>query len=143
MNGENLEKIDNTLPDSKKIYYSALDKAFHENLFKPLNEGLIARQKTSLLNRYNTNHISIKGNSKYKVNTSEFYEVLDELDVTLNNLKEYILQKEKVFKEQRKQEIIENERNAQKINEQNAINENKLNLYLHKINLEHEWEQCH
>jgi len=123
MNAQNLEKIDNTLPNSKKIYYSALDRTFHENLFRPLNEGLIARQKSSLLNRYNTNHVFLKGNSKYKVNTSEFYEVLDELDVTLNNLKEYLLQKEKLFKDQRKEEILENERNAQKISEQNAINE--------------------
>ena len=136
---ENLEKIDNTLSSTKKIYYSILDKQLHENIFKPLNETLVQRQQTNVINRYNNNNSSINNFASTKFNTGEFHESLDDLTVALSSLKNYLIMKEKVVKEEKKQEILESNKYASSqnniINTKNII-DNDLLLDTNKNSVE-------
>ncbi|XBW38054.1 hypothetical protein QEN19_003641 [Hanseniaspora menglaensis] len=110
LNAKNLEKIDNTLDETKKIYYSVLDKQIHENIFKPLNDTLAHRQQANIINRYNNVFLNeISGN---KFNTNEFHDSLDDLNVSLNNLKSHLILREKKLKNEKKLEIIESNKFA-------------------------------
>lgn len=121
---ESLEKIDNTLTDTHKIYYSVLDKHLHENIFRPLNEVLAQRQQANIINRYNNAFLNESGANTY--NTSEFHGSLDDLNVTLNNLKTYLISKEKLTKEQRSLEIIESRKHTATANTATAMPENNI-----------------